>query len=1154
MLAVGLPEEEAVSWLAKYDGRISVAAVNSPASATLSGDPAALEHLSTQMTAKQIFNRALRVNIAYHSAQMDPLEAELLNSLANLNTQFVHTPLYSTVTGGRAEGTEFDAAYWWRNVREPVRFRAAINSLISDGFDCFLEVGPHPVLASSIAECLSEAGRKGTSFCSLRRGEDERSTMLSSLGSLYAAGLPVDWLAFRSPSARFVRLPSYPWQRERHWAESEASIADRTGVPVHPLLGRRVSSAQPLWETEINTRLLAWLEDHAIRGTVVFPGAGYVEMALAAAREVYGAGAVALEDIRFERALFLPASERPRVQIAIDAEEGTFEIHSRTGNAPWVRNARGRLVQECGTVSGRLETSLVQERCSPALDKEQCYAMFAKQGFQYGPAFQKIDRMQTGDGEAIAWLSDMDADAEYQLHPAILDNCFQVLVATDPFRAEDGSSKTYLPVGIKRIRLLKRPQGSMWAQAHLTRRDKSGATGSISVCDETGDLAVEIEDFEVKALDNSEGSLSRDAMDRNLYDVRWVAAPEISEAESMAQPGCWVLFADKAGVADAMAARLRSSDTAVVLVRPGASYSFDETGLEVTLNPAVAEHSVRLMQNVAKAVPSQLTGIAHLWNLDLSELPQSSADFDSAEDIGSLSVLHLVQAVVHSGMPARLWAITRGAQPVGHEKNLALMQSVAWGLGRVVGHQEHINLWGGLIDLDPAAPSGEIDALLAEMMHTSQEDQVAFRSGQRYTARLERCSDLEAALPVRLRSDASYVITGAFGALGMLTARWMVRRGARRLILMGRTAMPERARWNDANLKPEIAEKIAAVRALEAMGATVTLAPVDVADASQLDAFLREYDREGWPAIRGVIHSAGLVRDQLLVQMEAGTFSNVLRPKVRGAYNLHRALAGKTLDFFVLYSSIGSLVAATGQANYAAGNAFLDALAHHRRRNGLPALAINWGPWAVGMVSDLNLVDHYAARGLDCITPDGGMAYLARLIGQRAPQAAVLSADWRKLASYQPKVSAMIAHLAEEAASEASGATGDGTEDFLQAFMMAEPDDHAALMQQHLQGLAARVLRMEAEKVDTGQPLSALGIDSMMAMELKNRIELSLRIPVSVLDLLKGVSIAEFAASLLPRLMEENAELRSLLDELEQVPGPETLPSAADTALAATQQ
>ena len=377
MMAVGLPVEEAIDWLEPYAGRISVAAVNSSSSATLSGDPAAIQDLAGRLAAKQVFHRPLRVNIAYHSAQMDPLQGELLEKLACLAPRPASVALYSTVTGERMDGREFDAAYWWRNVREPVQFRAAMDSLIRDGLDCFLEVGPHPVLASSIGECLSARGKKGASFCSLRRGEEERTTMLSALGSLYAAGFPVNWETFQSASARFVRLPAYPWQRERHWSESEESKADRIGGAPHPLLGCRVSSARPMWEVEINTRLLGYLQDHAVRGAVVFPGAAYIEMALAAGREVFGGGDVAVEEIRFDRALFLPDGERPRAQIAIDAEEGTFEIHSRSGSGVWVRNAAGRLTQGCGPATVQLDAAAIQNRCPRALPQDDCYRQFA---------------------------------------------------------------------------------------------------------------------------------------------------------------------------------------------------------------------------------------------------------------------------------------------------------------------------------------------------------------------------------------------------------------------------------------------------------------------------------------------------------------------------------------------------------------------------------------------------------------------------------------------------------------------------------------------------------------------------------------------------------------------------------------------------------
>jgi acyl transferase domain-containing protein/acyl carrier protein len=1133
MMAIGLPAGEVAPWLEPYDGRISIAAVNSPASTTVSGDPGALGSLAARLESKQIFYRPLRVNVAYHSAQMDPLRTELIEVLRRLEPKPATIPLYSTVTGALADGRQFGAEYWWRNVREPVEFRRAVESLIDDGFDRFLEVGPHPVLASSINECLSAGGRNGTTHCSLRRGEDEQLTALSALASLYTAGFPVRWDAFRNPSSRFVRLPAYPWQRERYWSESAESVEDRTGVPSHPLLGHRVSAARPTWELEISPRVLDYLADHAVRGAVVFPGAAYVEMALAAGHEVFGDADFAVEDIRFERALFLPDGERPRAQIAVDPEDGTFEVHSRTGSAGWARNAAGRLIQASARAIPKLDAGDIESRCLTSLASVECYRQFSDQGFNYGPAFQKITHLAIGEAEALAWFDSLDvAEPEYRMHPAVLDACFQVLVATDPFKTSNGTpSATYLPVGIDRITLRKRPAGRMWAWAHLERKDRSGAKGSIFLCDTDGTVAVSIEGFEVKALDQVEGVLSREQIERSLYDVRWVAAPGDAAPETPLEGGRWLVFADATGVASDLASQLRAAGADAVLVNSGAGYAWsDATGF--TLDAGIPEHFTRLLADVARTSTLPLNGVVHLWNLDLGQAgPAGAHELERAETLGCLSAMHLVQALALSGATPRVWFVTRGAQAVNENDAVAVMQSPVWGLGRVAGHQEHIGLWGGLIDLDPAAQAD--DLLLRELSNTHGEDQIAFRGGERYAARLQRATELKASLPVRLRSDASYLLTGAFGALGSLTARWMVKHGARRLVLMGRSA-----------------RRVAAIHELESMGASVMIAPVDVGDETQVAQFIRQFADSGWPAIRGVIHSAGLVDDRLLLQTDAESFRKVLRPKVHGAWNLHQALVDEPLDFFVLYSSIGSLVAATGQANYASANAFLDALAHHRKHLGLPAISINWGPWALGMVADLNLTEHFAMRGLDVIAPEQGMRFLGHLMGQRTAQAAVLSVAWRKLFEFQTKVCPMLAHLAAESES-ASGDGGETTsDDFLELLLMTPSAEQTMLLEQHLQSLVARVLRMDRGKIDVTQQLGALGLDSMMATELKNRIELSLRLPVSVLDLLKGVTIAEFAKALVTRLMEENTELRRLLDEFEKTASPEALPPGGALTLA----
>ena len=200
--------------------------------------------------------------------------------------------------------------------------------------------------------------------------------------------------------------------------------------------------------------------------------------------------------------------------------------------------------------------------------------------------------------------------------------------------------------------------------------------------------------------------------------------------------------------------------------------------------------------------------------------------------------------------------------------------------------------------------------------------------------------------------------------------------GARRLILMGRTRVPARSTWQQLEADHPQKSLVQALSELEALGATIHLAAVDVADEEQLSTFLTAYEREAWPPIRGVIHTAGVVQDELLLRMTAETFQHVLRPKVRGGWLLHRLLRDYPLDFFVLFSSTGSVIASLGQGNYAAANAFLDALAHHRRSLGLPALSIGWGPWSVGMVEQLKLEQFYTRRGIELIRPEVGMQFL----------------------------------------------------------------------------------------------------------------------------------------------------------------------------------
>jgi acyl transferase domain-containing protein/aryl carrier-like protein len=1177
MLAVGMTSETLNQAVHDAGNRVSIAAINSPSTVTLVGDAAVLEDMAQQLQTFQVFHRFLVGKVPYHSHYMDPLREELLASLADLKPRSASVPLYSTVTGTRIDGRRVDAQYWWQNVRATVLFASALSQMIQDGYRVFIELGPHPVLASSITELLVQQGQTGTVLPSLRRREKDRAIMLGSLGSLYTLGYPIAWDAFYKHTGNFVRLPSYPWQLKQYWTESVESREDRLFTQVHPLLGQRMSAVHPTWELELSPRLLPYLVDHRIQENVLLPGAAFVEMALAAAREVFGEGAYVLEDLEFRKALFLPEASDPRLQTVVNPQHATVEIYSYTPTeeSRWMLHAAAKLRQrQPSEIVTRLDLSAISRGCTAETSREQFYLQAQEMGFQYGPAFQAVEQIQAGTDGVIGHLhvpASLEADvANYSFHPALLDAAFQVsLAAARPAEAASSQRAPYLPVGVDRIRILGQPAQDMQAYARLRQADERLVVSDIQVVDTEGDLLVEIEGFRAQSLEASI-SLSPERIDRALYELEWHLRQRTDDAANAEnkitiQDGSWLIFTDQSGVGEAFIRCLEGHGERYVAVSHTDSPELIQQGAHYSINPTNPVHFQQLFTALAATSHASFTRLVHLWSLDaaFTEAPTLAA-LEQAQEIGCQAVLYLIQSLSQSGWShlPHIWLVTRRAQPVGEQSGpIAVEQAPLWGLGRVIGHQEFTSMWGGLVDLDLAPAATQAALLFEEIWHATEEDQVAFRDGQRYVARLVPSSHLTSPLPPSFRPDGTYLITGGLGTLGLLVARWMVMQGARRLLLMSRTRVPQRSTWHQLEADHPQRSVIQAIQELETLGATLHLAAVDVADEEQFSTFLAAYKREGWPPIRGVMHTAGVVQDELLLRMNTETFQRVLRPKVRGGWLLHDLLKDHPLDFFILFSSTGSVIASLGQGNYAAGNAFLDALANHRRSLGLPALSIGWGPWSVGMVEQLKLEQYYTRRGIELITPEVGMQILARLMGQRPTQLTVISANWSVARELSPLgvMPPMFTLLGEQAEETTTSGTNNNDGSLLLQLSAVPAADRQALLVTHLQEMVARVLQLDPSQFSGQESLTSLGIDSMMAIELKHRVEASVKVDVSVLELLQGTTVAQLATRILsslqldegpttadaaPSIAEiqqlidqaDSAELERLLAELEQTP------------------
>lgn len=1133
MLAVGMTPETLNQAVADAGPQVSVAAINGPSAVTLSGDSAVLESMAAQLETFGVFHRFLPVKVPFHSHYMDPLRGELEAALADLEPATARLPLYSTVIGSRIGGSGADARYWWQNVRATVLFSAAFGEMVDDGYTHFVEISPHPVLASSMRELLSRAGQKGLVLPSLRREEEDEEVLLRSLGALHSHGHPVTWDSFHTCVARFVKLPTYPWQLKTYWNESVEAREDRHYQQVHPLLGQRISAVHPTWELEVNAGQLAYLADHRIQDNTLLPAAAFLEMALVAANHVYGPGTYSVDDVRLRKALVLSPVSDARLRTTLYQEQARVEIASYlalpNGERQWTVHATAQLGVSATTPAPQ-DLAGLRAACGNRVSQEEFYRQTAGMGFQYGPAFQGVREIATGDRVAVGTVTIPDAIAAeiggYLFHPCLIDAAFQVLlIAATPTDADQARATPYLPVGIDRVRVLAPPTGDMTAVARVVTADRSRIVSDIALCDNTGRVLVEIDGFSAQSL-AAAASVSPERIDRGLYELQWQEAPGQAPGADVEPPvgdaGTWVVFTDSTGIGAEVATILRADGRRVLCVAHAAVDEPRDEGEDAcTLDAGNPAHYQHLMQALGE---HEVGKIVHLWSLDADfDETRSGEDLEALQETGVLSVMRLAQAL--SAGPSqvpRVWLVTRGAQPVGEDPyRLSIEQAPMWGLGRVFGHQEFATVWGGLCDLDPLENNAmQARLLVDEITAGDAEDQVAFRAGRRYVARLVENSGLTPPFPARMRDAGSYLVTGGLGFLGLLVARFLVEQGARDVVLMGRTPVPPRQSWEELPDSDPQRLLVDQLRELESLGARIHLAAVDVGDHDQLQQWLATHREQGLPAICGVVHVAGVVDDELLVRMDRNKFTEVMRPKLVGGWLLHQLFREADLDFFVLFSSTGSVIASPGQGNYAAGNAFLDALAHYRRRRGLPALSIGWGPWSVGMVQQLGLEQMYARRGIELITPEGGMQILGRVLRQRLAHVVAITADWAtaRETSLTGQLPPMFTQLDVRGGTEdPEDGDADG-QSLLMSLRQVGEGERAEVLRDYLRGILALVLGLDPEQVSTEENLSSLGLDSMMAVEVQHRIEAVLEIDVSVLDLLQGVTITSLSEGFVARL------------------------------------
>ncbi len=524
MLAVGISASQAESLLVPYHPRVSLASINAPEAVTLAGDADALDEIVTQLVAQGVFCRFLKLNYAFHHQSMDTIQHELKQSLQALQPRNGRLAFISTVTGNELAGSACDAEYWWKNVRNSVQFAAGIARIKEDGLTTFLEIGPHPVLKSYIVDCLGDSD--GHVLSSLRRQENEEVHLLKLLGSLYTQGYPIAWKNVH-PTGRHVNLPPYSWQQERYWLETPSDVPQAHGTYIHPLLGNRLALAQPTWENSLGNHELSYLHDHQVEKVALFPATGYIEMCLAAATDLFGKDTYTLNHLSLQKALFLNNERATTIQATCSPEDLTVQISVKT-QEEWTLHASGQIARWQPPQPPVHSIPLLRSHCPREITAADFYAACHRIGFHYLSAFQLVERVFIGKQEALGIIHQPllpeNGPQEYFLHPALLDCCLHVFIAS--LMVGEHEERVYLPVEMQALNCYTQnlPAGPLYSYVRQTSWGPQSFTADFSILDGDGTTLIEVIGLRVQATSSGQGD-STHTLTNDIYTEAWMPVP-----------------------------------------------------------------------------------------------------------------------------------------------------------------------------------------------------------------------------------------------------------------------------------------------------------------------------------------------------------------------------------------------------------------------------------------------------------------------------------------------------------------------------------------------------------------------------------------------------------------------------------------------------
>ncbi len=1121
MAAVFADETTVLQSLKGHAEEVSIAAINAPASVVISGERETVDRILSELKAHQIDSRRLQVSHAFHSPLMNPILEEFRKSASEIMYAKPTLPLISNVSGTWASGMDAASAeYWTRHIREGVRFYDAMQTLDQAGYRVFLEIGADATLTGLGKRCLGHRQKEHLWANSLRKNKADWEQLAQNLGELYQHGTEIDWAGFDAPYNRVkVALPTYAFQRQHYELDIPVnrvvSGSRRRDVTQyrHPLLGEKISSPALqdtiIFQTLFDQGSETFLQEHKIYEKIISPAAAHIAMIVTAAKTAFSTQACRLEDVSFISPLIIEEDSERRVQVIIENTQNhaaAFQIASTIdSHAEWVTHCKGHLIlgetHRQGTEDKEFDLDAIQARCPHTLPGEEFHQRFKQAGYDLGPGFQRIQQSWYGERETLSRLemqTPLKGDRFYERLPGLIDSILQSTLpgAFEHLDAMITKQRILIPYTLLALDSYAAEfTETLWAHSYVNSGEDF-IESDITVRNEDGERVLDVKSFIVKETDR-ERLLNVGKNESPFYAIAW-EEKALTGDPALSDSVPYLIFADRQGWGAELTDHLERHNASWVKIWPGDSFEqIDERTF--SLNPYVLQDFITLFEGLQYDRSAESPQIIFLWgNKVFFREDAQGQEVKEALKYLCESLLNLVKALENVSWEhaPRLWILTQ------RHKNP--LHSILWGIGRVIS-LEYPELGGTCIDVEKFLAA----AIVQEMKIGAKEDLIAYSSSnRRHVARLRHLKTLPGKMrKFTINADASYLVSGGLGSLGMFTVEWLVQKGARHLILLGRNAP-----------KPDVEKRLEKIRE---HGVNVLVKPVDVSDEDALRNVLHSIQGEV-PILKGIIHAAGVIDDGVLIHQDWQRFQKVLLPKGVGAWNLHTLTVHLDLDFFVMFSSIASLLGNQGQANYAAANTFLDTLAEYRRDRGLTGASINWGPWADSTMTR-RVQERLPEQGLTLLEPEEALANLESILSHNLSNAGVMYCYWEKFLTHIPdeKQLGFFSNIVDtlDYQGERPQEEHVRSNELLEQIQHLRPEEREVHIRAILCKIIAEIVGAQAlREFDQNVSLNGIGVDSLMAIEMRNQIHSELHVDIPMVKFLEGTTLGSLVSFLNERL------------------------------------